>query len=248
MTDQNCEDVLPGWFSHIPRLAAISDGVWREALATARLHRWRRGTCIRREPRSQTNVMVVLQGHLRVLTHSPSGREVMLYRVGPGEVCLFNIFSRLLGRPVAPAMALAEEDLEVAFVDGARFQDALFKSPELAAHIFDLMACQAEHLVQLIGEISFKRLDARLSELLVELSQEAPVIAITHGDLAARLGSPREVVSRTLKEFEARGWLRRERGKLEILAPEPLRALARGQECSGTYSSPRRSCHDTTHR
>lgn len=248
MTDQNREDVLPGWFSHIPRLAQISDNVWREALASARLHRWRRGTCIRREPRSQANVMVVLQGRLRVLTHSPAGREVMLYRVGPGEVCLFNIFSRLLGRPVAPAVALAEEDLEVAFVDGARFQDALFKSPELAAHIFDLMACQAEHLVQLIGEISFKRLDARLSELLVELSQESPFIAITHGDLAARLGSPREVVSRTLKEFEARGWLRRERGKLEILAADALRALARGQECSGTYSSPRRSCHDTTHR
>lgn len=248
MSDQSCEKVLPDWFGHIPGLARIPHKAWQAALTSARLHRWRRGTCIRREPRSQTNVLVVLQGHLRVLTHSPAGREVMLYRVGPGEVCLFNIFSRLLGRPVAPAMALAEDDLEVAFVDGAQFQDALLKSPELAAHIFDLMARQAEHLVQLIGEISFKRLDARLSELLVELSRETAVVAITHGDLAARLGSPREVVSRTLKEFEARGWLRRERGKLEILAPDALRALARGQECTGTYSSPRRSCHDTTHR
>lgn len=207
-----------------PALATIDDAGWRRALCNAKLHTCRRGASILRDPTCHANLLIVVRGHLRILTHSAAGREVLLYRVAPGGVCLFNVFSRLLGHAVAPATALAEDDLEVAVVDGTKFQDALYRSQALAHYIFGLMAVQAENLVHLVRNIAFQRLDIRLAALLVELSNNDRImLAITHGELAARLGSPREVIGRTLKDFEARGWLLRRRGVLEILNPNAMR-------------------------
>lgn len=208
---------VPTWALAFPALAAIDDAGWRQALHQARLHSFRRGTSVLRDAACHANFLVVVRGHLRVLTHSAAGREVLLYRVAPGGVCLFNVFSRLLGHAVAPATALAEEDLEIAIIDGERFQHALYRSHALAHYIFGLMAAQAENLVHLVRNIAFQRLDVRLAALLAELARDGNnALVITQMELAARLGSPREVIGRTLKEFESRGWLQRRRGALEI--------------------------------
>lgn len=215
---------VPTWALAFPALAAIDDAGWRQALHQAKLHSCRRGTSVLRDAACHANFLVVVRGHLRVLTHSAAGREVLLYRVAPGGVCLFNVFSRLLGHAIAPATALAEDDLEVAIIDGEQFQHALYRSHALAHYIFGLMAAQAENLVHLVGNIAFQRLDVRLAALLAELARDGnSALAITQMELAARLGSPREVIGRALKEFETRGWLQRRRGALEILNAVALR-------------------------
>lgn len=215
---------VPTWALAFPALASIDDADWRAALHQARLHSFRRGASVLRDAACHANFLVVVRGHLRVLTHSAAGREVLLYRVAPGGVCLFNVFSRLLGHAVASATALAEDDLELAIIDGERFQHALYRSPALAHYIFGLIAAQAENLVHLVRNIAFQRLDVRLAALLAELSGDGNcALAITQMELAARLGSPREVIGRVLKEFEARGWLQRRRGALEILNAAALR-------------------------
>jgi len=73
--------------------------------------------------------------------------------------------------------------------------------------------------------VAFRKLDTRLARLLV---QRGPVIGATHQDLADELGSVRVFVSRLLRSFEERGWVRLERERVNVLDPKALLEFARG--------------------
>lgn len=75
-------------------------------------------------------------------------------------------------------------------------------------------------------ELAFRRLDHRLAAVLVDRAREGEINA-THHDLAAELGSAREVVSRALKTFEQQGLVSLGRGIIRVTAPERLRQIAR---------------------
>jgi CRP/FNR family transcriptional regulator len=77
--------------------------------------------------------------------------------------------------------------------------------------------------MELVEEVAFRRLDARLARLLI---RRGPLIEGTHQELADELGSVREIVSRLLRSFEQRGWVRLERERVTVLAPKELSALA----------------------
>jgi CRP/FNR family transcriptional regulator len=78
-------------------------------------------------------------------------------------------------------------------------------------------------VMQLVEEVAFRRLDERLAQLLVH---RGPVIAATHQSLADELGSVREIVSRLLRSFEQRGWVRLERERVTVTDPKGLAGLA----------------------
>jgi CRP/FNR family transcriptional regulator len=74
----------------------------------------------------------------------------------------------------------------------------------------------------LIEAVTYLRLDERLAELLVSRGM---LIKTTHSQLADELGSVREVISRILKDFEAKGLLKLDRGIIKIIDLESLRKL-----------------------
>jgi len=78
-------------------------------------------------------------------------------------------------------------------------------------------------VMELIDEVAFRRLDQRLAQLLV---QRGPVIEATQQRLADELGSVREIVSRLLRGFESRGWVKLERERVTLLDPRALAGLA----------------------
>ena len=78
--------------------------------------------------------------------------------------------------------------------------------------------------MELVEEVAFRRLDLRLAQLLV---QRGPVINTTHQKLADDLGSVREIISRLLRTFEVRGWVRLERERVSVVDLNALAALAR---------------------
>jgi CRP/FNR family transcriptional regulator len=93
------------------------------------------------------------------------------------------------------------------------FRQAVFR--QFSARIAGLMA--------LVDEVAFQRLDQRLAHLLC---QRGPVINESHQQIADELGSVREIVSRILKQFEARGWILLARKKIEVTSAEKLEAYA----------------------
>jgi CRP/FNR family transcriptional regulator len=79
-------------------------------------------------------------------------------------------------------------------------------------------------VMQLVEEVAFRRLDARLAQLLV---QRGPVVAATQQKLAEELGSVREIVSRLLRQFEERGWVELSRERITVRDARALAELAR---------------------
>jgi CRP/FNR family transcriptional regulator len=90
--------------------------------------------------------------------------------------------------------------------------------------VFGMYGERLAEVMELVEEVAFRKLDERLAQLLVH---RGPVVEGTHQGLADELGSVREIVSRLLRSFEQRGWVRIERERVTVLDPKALAGLAR---------------------
>jgi CRP/FNR family transcriptional regulator, anaerobic regulatory protein len=163
-------------------------------------------------------------GNIRVFKIGDTGREVTLYHVQDGEPCLINMLCVILGRP-AMATAQVEIATEAAIVPGAAVRAWVATSESLRNFIFHTMATRVVDVMTLVEEISFHRMDSRLATLLLQRFATRSVIEATHEDIAAELGTAREVVSRLLKEFVRHGAIQATRGHLELRDETVLREL-----------------------
>ena len=77
--------------------------------------------------------------------------------------------------------------------------------------------------MQLVDEITFKKLDQRLAAFLL---QHGPIIEESHQEIADELGSVREIISRLLKQFEENNWVKLSRKRVEITNHETLNDLS----------------------
>jgi CRP/FNR family transcriptional regulator len=167
---------------------------------------------------------LVLSGSIRVFKRAESGREISLYRVRQGELCIVTI-SCLLGSDAYPATGVAETEVSAIALPRSLFMRLTETHPPFRQAVFHLFAERLSGLMQLVEEISFRKLDQRLAALL---AGRAPRIQGSHQQLADELGSVREIVSRLLKQFADQGWLELGRERIDILAPESLRQYAAG--------------------
>lgn len=168
------------------------------------------------------------RGDIRVFKTGPTGREITLYHVEPGQTCLLTLNGALTGEPY-PADALIEEEVEAVVLPVAAFRRWVDREPAFRTFVFRSMAERISDLMALFDEVAFGRLDRRLAEFLLEAFQESSspggVLQMTHDQIAAELGSAREVISRLLKDFERQGILSIGRGKLEFKDGEPLQSI-----------------------
>jgi CRP/FNR family transcriptional regulator, anaerobic regulatory protein len=166
---------------------------------------------------------MVMGGSIRVARGSPGGRQLELYRVTPGELCVVST-ACLLGQPPPLAHGQTVEPTELVLLDAAGFErwcdDASFRR-----YVFGLFAERLSDMMALAEAVAFQRLDQRLAHAL--LGRGNPVHA-THQDLADELGTVREIVTRLLKRFERDGWVRVSRERIEIVDAPALRATAQG--------------------
>jgi CRP/FNR family transcriptional regulator len=166
---------------------------------------------------------LVLEGSVRVAKTAPNGREILLYRVDPGDSCILS-GSCLLGHASYSASGIAETDVSVLVIPPALFNELMVQHPPFREYVFGLYGARLSEVMELIEEVAFRRLDTRLAQLLVH---RGPVLEATHQKLADELGSVREIVSRLLRSFEQRGWVKLERERVTVLDPKALAALAR---------------------
>ncbi len=170
-----------------------------------------------------TGFPLVLEGSVRVSMSSPSGREIVLYRVGPGEGCVLS-GSCLLGRSDFAARGVAETEVTLLRIPPAAFESLILEVEPFRRFVFDLYGARLAEVMELVEEVAFRRLDTRLARLLV---QRGPVITATHQAIADELGSVRVFVSRLLRSFEERGWVSLERERIAVLDAKALVEFAR---------------------
>ncbi len=168
---------------------------------------------------------LVLEGSVRVTKASPGGREILLYRVEPGQSCILS-GGCLLGHSDYTATGIAETAVQILSIPPAPFQEMMLQFEPFRRYVFGMYGERLSEVMELVEEVAFRRLDARLAQLLI---RRGPVLEGTHQRLAEELGSVREIVSRLLRSFEQRGWVRVERERVTVLAPKELSALAGGR-------------------
>lgn len=169
--------------------------------------------------------LLVLDGTIRVQQVGPSGREIVLYRVTGGETCIMTT-ACLLSEEAYAAEGITETAVEAVAIPRAAFEEAIARSPGFRRLVFSGYSHRIADLMHVVEEVAFERLDKRLAQRLLARSGADRSVAATHQELAAELGTAREVVGRLLKELERRGWVRLARGRIELADPESLRALA----------------------
>jgi CRP/FNR family transcriptional regulator len=164
---------------------------------------------------------LVLEGSIRVSKRAPNGREILLYRVEPGQSCILS-GGCLLGESDYTASGIAETDVAILSVPPAAFNDLMLQFEPFRRYVFGMYGERLGEVMELVEEVAFRRLDGRLAQLLI---RHGPVIEGTHQRLAEELGSVREIVSRLLRSFEQRGWVRIERERVTVIDPKSLAAL-----------------------
>ncbi len=166
---------------------------------------------------------MLFKGSIRVVKAAENGRELLLYRVQPGESCILTS-SCLLGNTPYSARGVAETDLSGLVLSRAVFNRLVEQHAPFRDYIFSLFAARLADLMLLVEEVAFRRLDQRLAGIL--LAKGATVVNVTHQGLADELGSAREIVSRLLKSFEEQGWVALGRQQITLANPVALRAFA----------------------
>lgn len=166
-------------------------------------------------------VLVVISGTVRVYILSEEGREITLYRLFKNDVCTLSV-SCLMGTMPMQAMIKTDTDCRIATLSNDIFADIHKHTPELQMLMLSTMNARLNDVMWVVDQVAFKGMDRRIGEFL--LMRPSPVVYATHEEIAAELGTAREVVSRMLKYFEKNGYIELARGKLKVTDPEGLSA------------------------
>lgn len=171
---------------------------------------------------------MVVSGVVKVFMSSPDGKEQILYLARPGDV--LNEISLLDGSP----SPLSAETLGQVVLQGLSRKELLAllrQHSEFAAKVIDLLTARLRSLLTLVADLSFRDVTARLARLLLEHAQkgssaELPRDLLTQQDMAAMIGTAREMVGRSLKSLEALKAISMERHRIAIVNQSMLEKIA----------------------
>ncbi len=216
--------VLTRLLAAFPALAGLDAASRRRLADSATLARAPSGTVLFRDGAACVAYTLVLEGCIRVQKVSVGGRQIVLYRVEPGQTCVLTTNALMAALPYG-AEGVAESDVLAATVSGAAFHDLLADSAVFRRFVFSAYAMRVSDLLMLIDAVAFGRIDARLAQLLLTRADNSGIVVATHMDMATELGTAREVISRQIKEFERAGWLDAARGRVRVVDSVGLRRI-----------------------
>ena len=219
-----------------PLFASLSDKEMEALARRVSNRRFERGALLFSEGDPCTGLFLVASGKIRIFKLSPAGREQVLAVEGPG-----SSFAEL---PVFdggnyPASASALEDAAVLFISRKDFQNFCREHPEVALKVIAVVGSRLRRLVGIIEDLSFTTVRHRLIALILRLIQAGGTaskegfrveLTKTHQDLAAELGTVREIVSRNLSRLQAEGFLEVDGRRIIV---KDLAGLKREQTASG---------------
>ena len=157
----------------------------------------------------------LLAGEIRVFKIGENGREITLYEIFPGETCILNA-SGLLSNQRYPANAAATADGIIIFIPAGLFLGMMSESAIMRNFIFSLFSRRFNEIIELLEEVTFGKLNERLSEYLIEKSSN-DLLLTSHQKIANDLGTSREVISRLLKDFERKGQVALSRNQVKLI-------------------------------
>ncbi len=213
------------WIQRFPGLASLEPSIQQILSSESRVMTVPRDTVIFGPGKAAENLLLMLEGVVRVQQSSEGGREIVLYRVRAGESCVLTT-ACLLAHENYSAQGIAETDVSAVAIPRKVFNRLVAESETFREFVFAAYSRRITDLFFVIEELAFQRIDIRLAIKLTELADGDGLIRTTHQKMAAELGTAREVVSRQLQEFQRRGWVAQSRGVIEVLQAAEIARLA----------------------
>ena len=158
--------------------------------------------------------VVMLSGQVDVELVGPNGRDILLYRVAPGQSCIQSTLG-LLGGDDYTAEATADGPAKLVLIPRDVFFALLDASAGFRRLVFAAFAERMQTMMQLIENVSFMSVESRLATLILERATQDS-LHMTQADMATAIGSAREVVSRRLDRWAKAGIVTLERGEVTI--------------------------------
>jgi CRP/FNR family transcriptional regulator len=203
------------WIDRFPGLSKLDEPIRQTLVERSQIVELPAGTVIFGPGKAPENLLLLLDGIVRVQQVAENGREIVLYRVQAGESCVLTT-ACLLAYEDYLAEGLAETAIQAVAIPRSVFEDLIARSSLFRRFVFTAYSKRITDLFVVIEEVAFKRIDLRLAQKLLELGRLSGHVHLTHHQLATELGSAREVISRQLHEFQRRGWVSATRGDVEL--------------------------------
>jgi CRP/FNR family transcriptional regulator len=185
-----------------------------------------RGTVLFRPGEAAQGFAVVLEGRIEVHLTGPSGREILLYAVEPGQSCVQTTLGLLGDEPCAGEARCATE-VRAVLIPRPLFMALMDSDAAFRLWVLRAFGRRMQDMTRLLERVAFGRIESWLADALVRLATGDRVEA-TQAELAARIGTAREVVSRVLGGLARAGLVETRRASIRLTDPEGLRRLAAG--------------------
>ena len=174
-----------------------------------------------------TGIILIRKGSLRLYILSDEGKEITLYRLFPGEMCMLSA-SCVLHNITFDVFVDAEENSECIIVGGCAYAALSERNAEAKIFALETALARFSDVMWVMQQILFMSMDKRLAIFLLdEISKTGgDTVRLTHEQIAKYMGSAREVVTRMLKYFSGEGIVELSRGGIKISDVKRLRALS----------------------
>jgi CRP/FNR family transcriptional regulator len=205
----------PALLSQIALFASLSEAELEALAQRAVERRYAPDETLFWEGEPCAGIFLIVGGSVKIFKTSAGGREMMLsLETAPTTVAELPLFDG----GAYPASVRAVEPLVTLFINKGDFQQVCRQYPEVALKILAVVGHRLRHLVGLVETITFGSVTQRLARLLLDASKQTDEfdLPLTHQELASRLGTAREVVSRNMARFRAQGLIRVQGHQLRI--------------------------------
>ncbi len=224
----------------IPYFRDMTPEVLEAVARSARLHIYAAGQLVILEGEPAAGLYAIQEGRLKVSKIAVDGREQILQLLKAGEA--FNAVSVFSGS-LNPASVTALEAARVWCIGREQMLGLLDTQPQLARRVIEDLAGRIQYLIGLVEDLSLRTVEARLARLLLEQAQGDAIQRrrwATQSEIAARLGSVPDVVSRTLRRLAKQGIISVSRQEIRLLDRAALEAIARVEPPAEWAAFPRK--------
>lgn len=168
-------------------------------------------------------ILIVKSGQIRTFMLSEEGREITLFRLSEGELCILSA-SCVLKNITFDVNIDVVEDAEVVIIRSKEFSQLSERNIYVENFINKIIADRFSKTMWVMEQVLFMRFDKRLALFLLNEASElnSGIISLTHEQIAKYTSSAREVVSRMLKYFEKENIIKMSRGKIELINRDKL--------------------------
>jgi CRP-like cAMP-binding protein len=214
--------VNPDSLKAIPYFAGLSDNVLAAINSRVFEKKAVRGDIIVFEGEPAEALYFVASGVVKVYKTSADGKEQILRLIRPGDS--FNDVPMLGGVNLASAAAMSavvlhgikKKDLETIFQE----------YPRVALNVIKVLSVRVQEMISLIEDLSFRHVNSRVAKILLEYAGDGERPRLTQQEMAAMIGTAREMVGRSFKNLEEEGAIRVERNRIVISNYAVLKKIA----------------------